>query len=62
MIKRLIEYLVIERKIEYIQYKSSLKSSNARDYTSYSALKTTSIKIPTNCFQVVMKTTFTMLF
>ena len=47
MIKRLIEYLVIERKIEYIQYVSSSKSSSARDYTNYSTLKTTSVKIPT---------------
>ena len=47
MIKRLIEYLTIERKIEYIQYENSLKSSNARDYTSYSTLKTISIKIST---------------
>ena len=47
MIKRLIEYLVIERRIEYIQYESSSKSNNARDYTNYSILKTTSIKIST---------------
>ena len=47
MIKRLIEYLVIERKIEYIQYENSLKSNNARDYTSYSTLKAISIKIST---------------
>ena len=48
MIKRLIKYLVIERKIEYIQYKSSLKSSNARNCINYSTLKATSIKISTN--------------
>ena len=36
MIKRLIEYLITERKIEYIQYKNSSKSSSARDYTNYS--------------------------
>ena len=47
MIKRLIEYLIIERRTEYIQYESSLKSSNARNYTSYSTLKTISIKIST---------------
>ena len=50
IIKRLIEYLTIERKTEYIQYKSSLKSNNARDYTSYSTLKTISIKISTFLF------------
>ena len=48
MIKRLIEYLIIERKTEYIQYKNSLKSSNTRNYTNYSTLKTISIKISTN--------------
>ena len=47
MIKRLIEYLTIERKIEYIQYKNSLKSNNARNYINYSTLKTISIKIST---------------
>ena len=47
MIKRLIEYLVIERKIEYIQYENSLKSNNARNYINYSTLKAISIKIPT---------------
>ena len=50
MIKRLIEYLTIERKIEYIQYKSLLKSNNARDYINYSTLKTISIKISTLSF------------
>ena len=50
MIKRLIEYLTIERRIEYIQYKSSLKSNNARNYINYSTLKTTSIKISTFSF------------
>ena len=48
MIKRLIEYLTIERKTEYIQYKSSLKLNNARNCISYSTLKTISIKISTN--------------
>ena len=48
MVKRLIEYLIIEKKIEYIQYESSSKSNNARDYTNYSALKTISVKISTN--------------
>ena len=43
MIKRLIEYLVTERRTEYIQYKSSSKSNSARNYTSYSILKVTSI-------------------
>ena len=47
MIKRLIEYLITERKTEYIQYRSSLRSNNARNYISYSTLKTISIKIPT---------------
>ena len=47
MVKRLIEYLVIERKIEYIQYESSLKSSSARNYINYSILKAISIKIST---------------
>ena len=59
MIKRLIEYLTIERRTEYIQYKSSLKSSNARDYINYSTLKTISIKISTvfvNLFiQLILK-------
>ena len=50
MIKRLIEYLVIERKTEYIQYKSSLKSNSACNYTNYSTLKTISIKISTLLF------------
>ena len=50
MIKRLIEYLVIERRIKYIQYKSSLKSNNARDCISYSTLKAISIKISTLSF------------
>ena len=49
MIKRLIEYLIIERRIEYIQYESSLRSDNARDCTNYSTLKTISIKISTMC-------------
>ena len=44
IIKRLIEYLVIERRIEYIQYESSSKSSNARNYTSYSTLKAIRLK------------------
>ena len=44
MIKRLIEYLTTERKTEYIQYKSSSKSNNARDYTNYSTLKTIRLK------------------
>ena len=47
MIKRLIEYLVIERRTEYIQYENSLKSNSARNCTSYSTLKTISIRIPT---------------
>ena len=47
MIERLIEYLTTERRTEYIQYKSSSKSNSARDYTSYSALKTTSVRIST---------------
>ena len=47
MIKRLIEYLVIERKTEYIQYESSSKSNSARDYINYSTLKATSIRIST---------------
>ena len=50
MIKRLIEYLVIERKIEYIEYKSSSKSNNARNCINYSTLKTISIKISTFSF------------
>ena len=44
MIKRLIKYLVIERKTEYIQYESSSKSNNARNYTNYSTLKTIRLK------------------
>ena len=48
MIKRLIDYLTIERKIKYIHYESSLKSNNARDYINYSTLKAISIKISTN--------------
>ena len=50
MIKRLIKYLIIERRIEYIQYKSSSKSNSARNCISYSTLKTTSIKISTLLF------------
>ena len=50
MIKRLIEYLTIERRTEYIQYKSSSKSNNARNYINYSTLKTISIKISTLSF------------
>ena len=50
MIKRLTQYLVIERKIEYIQYENSLKSNNARNCINYSTLKTTSIKISTLSF------------
>ena len=50
MIKRLIEYLITERKTEYIQYENSLKSNNARDYINYSTLKTISIQISTFLF------------
>ena len=50
MVKRLIEYLIIERRIEYIQYKNSLKSNSARDCINYSTLKTISIKISTFSF------------
>ena len=50
MIKRFIEYLVIERRTEYIQYESSLKSGSARDCTNYSTLKATSIRISTSFF------------
>ena len=50
MVKRLIEYLTIERKIEYIQYENSSKSNNARNCTSYSILITISIKISTFLF------------
>ena len=50
MIKRLIKYLIIERKTEYIQYESSSKSNNAHNYINYSTLKTTSIKILTFSF------------
>ena len=50
MIKRLIKYLVTERRIEYIQYENSLKSNSARDYINYSTLKTISIKISTLSF------------
>ena len=39
MIKRLIEYLAIEREVSLYTIKSSSKSNNARDYTSYSTLK-----------------------
>ena len=56
MIKRLIDYLTIERKTEYIQYKSSSKSNNARNYISFSTLKAISIKISTICFMFVSKT------
>ena len=44
MIERLIEYLIIERKNEYIQYESSLKSNSARNYINYSTLKTIRLK------------------
>ena len=44
MIKRLIEYLITERRTEYIQYENSSKSNNARNYTNYSTLKTTRLK------------------
>ena len=44
MIKRLIEYLITERRIEYIQYENSLKSNNARDYINYSTLKAIRLK------------------
>ena len=44
MIKRLIEYLIIKRRTEYIQYESSSKSSNARDYINYSTLKAIRLK------------------
>ena len=50
IIKRLIEYLVIERRIEYIQYENSSKSNNARNCTNYSTLKAISIKISTFSF------------
>ena len=39
MIKRLIEYLIIERELNLYTIKSSLKSNNARNYINYSALK-----------------------
>ena len=55
MIKRLIEYLIIERRIEYIQYESSLKSSSARDCTNYSTLKAISIKISTFLITTTIK-------
>ena len=54
MIKRLIEYLIIERKIEYIQYKSSLKSNNVRNCINYSTLKTISIKISTKAISMLL--------
>ena len=44
MIERLIEYLATERRTEYIQYESSSKSNNARNYISYSTLKTIRLK------------------
>ena len=47
MIKRLIEYLTIERKTEYIQYESPSKPNSARNYTNYPTLKTTSVRIST---------------
>ena len=50
MIKRLIEYLVTERRTRYIQYESSSKSNNARNCINYSTLKTISIKISTFLF------------
>ena len=50
MVKRLIEYLTIKRRTEYIQYESSLKSNSARNCTNYSTLKTISIKISTLLF------------
>ena len=55
MIKRLIEYLIIERRIKYIQYESSSKSNNARNYISYSTLKTISIKISTLSFAFIFQ-------
>ena len=55
MIKRLIEYLTIKRKTEYIQYENSLKSNNARNYTNYSTLKTISIKISTLLFVFIFQ-------
>ena len=54
MIKRLIEYLTTERRIEYIQYENSSKSNNARDYTSYPTLKAISIRISTNFLSYLM--------
>ena len=50
MIKRLIEYLVTERRTEYIQYESLSKSNSVRNCTNYSTLKTISIKISTLSF------------
>ena len=50
MIKRLIEYLVTERKTEYIQYENSSKPNSTRNYINYSTLKTISIKISTFSF------------
>ena len=47
MIKRLIEYLIIKRRTEYIQYESSSKSNSARDCINYSTLKAISIRIST---------------
>ena len=38
MIKRLIEYLIIERELNLYIIKSSLKSNNVRNYISYSTL------------------------
>ena len=48
MVERLIEYLATERRIEYIQYKSSSRPNSARDYTNYPTLKATSVKISTD--------------
>ena len=44
MIKRLIEYLIIERKTEYIQYENSSRSNSARNYINYSTLKATRLE------------------
>ena len=64
MIKRLIEYLIIERRIEYIQYESSSKSNSTLNYTNYSILKTTSIKISTKkiCHMIKSSSIFIIIY
>ena len=62
MVERLIEYLAIERRTEYIQYEGSSKSNNARDYTNYSTLKAISVKISTLSFVFMSQQRYSTIF